>query len=133
MKPTVGLEDAVLAGSAENFRYYLGGTATEISKLYGISLSLVESCLRRAKTMLKKELFELVEQTMTEQKLGSVFVTKVMKRITGLACINIPVRNVEVSARCTFKILVSSCCGNPCVLIKTQMRSFNVEIMVQAS
>lgn len=36
---------------------------------------------------------------MGDEKLGAVFVAKVMKRITGLACINLPVRNVEVSAR----------------------------------
>lgn len=130
MKPSVGFEDAVLTGSAENFtektfmrrerqqsvwkalgeldekyrmvitQYYLGGyTATEISRMYDMSLGLVESRLRRAKTMLKKELFELVEQTMTKQKLGSELVAKVMKRITGLACINLPVRDVEVSAQ----------------------------------
>ncbi|MDI4645815.1 hypothetical protein KB449_12615 [Cohnella sp. F6_2S_P_1] len=40
----------------------------------------------------------MVDQTKTEQKLGSVLVTKGIKRITGLACINLPVRNVEVSA-----------------------------------
>ncbi|GIP36931.1 hypothetical protein J31TS4_02110 [Paenibacillus sp. J31TS4] len=81
-------------------QYYLGGyNAKEISRLYGLSLSSVESRIRRAKTMLKKELFELAEQTKTDQKLGSAFVTKVMRRITGLACINLPVRDVNVSAK----------------------------------
>lgn len=80
--------------------YYIGGyNAGEIGRLNGISLSSVESRLRRAKTMLKKELFELAEQTMTDQALGTAFVSKVMKRITGLACINLPVRNADVSAR----------------------------------
>jgi len=36
---------------------------------------------------------------MKEQRLDAAFVTKVMKRITGLACINLPVRDVNVSAR----------------------------------
>lgn len=128
MKPTETLEEVILVGENfteeaflqrqqkqeiwnalaeldEKYRmvtiqHYFGGyKAKEISKLYGLSLSVVESRLRRAKTILKKELWELAEETMTEQRLGSAFVTKVMKKITGLACINLPVQNVEVSAK----------------------------------
>lgn len=80
-------------------QYYLGGyTALEISKLFGLSLSSVESRLRRAKKMLKKELVELSEQVMNDQKLGSTFVAKVMEEledITGMTCIYVPVSDVD--------------------------------------
>ncbi|QHW31729.1 sigma-70 family RNA polymerase sigma factor [Paenibacillus rhizovicinus] len=96
---------AALEGLDEKYRqvttlYYIGGyNAREIATLSDVSVSLVESRLRRAKAILKKELVALAEQTMTDQALGTAFVTKVMRRITGLACINLPVRNVDVSAR----------------------------------
>lgn len=78
--------------------YFISGFNTkEISEFLGISLSAVESRLKRSKKKLKKELFELAEQTFETLKLGSEFTRKVVKRIVGLACIKMPVRNLERS------------------------------------
>ncbi len=96
--------------------YFMSGFNTrQISKLLGISLSAAESRLRRSKEMLKKELFELAEQTLVLQKLGKDFERKVVKRIVGLACINLPVSNVEKSARWYVKHL-------GCILMREPMR-----------
>jgi RNA polymerase sigma factor (sigma-70 family) len=70
----------------------------EIGAFLGISLSAVESRLRRSKDKLKKELFELAEEMLVTKKLGKEFENKVMKRIIGVSCINFPVRDVVQSA-----------------------------------
>lgn len=78
--------------------YFLSGFNTrEISKILGISLSAVESRLKRLKLKLKKELFELAKQTLESKKLGKEFTQKVVKRIIGMACIKLPVSNLERS------------------------------------
>lgn len=82
------------------YLYFMSGfRVKEIAKLLDLTVSAAESRLRRAKEKLKKELFELAEQTLSKQKLGEAFERKVVKRIVGISCINFPVRNVEVSAQ----------------------------------
>jgi RNA polymerase sigma factor (sigma-70 family) len=78
--------------------YFISGfNSREISQFLGISLSAVESRIRRSKELLKKELFEMVQETLVTQKVDKDFEQKVIKRITGVACINIPVKNIEKS------------------------------------
>ncbi|GGD96501.1 hypothetical protein GCM10010911_64050 [Paenibacillus nasutitermitis] len=78
--------------------YFISGfTIKEIAEFLHVTVSAAESRLRRAKDKLKKELFDLAEQTLGNQKLGEVFEQKVVKRIVGISCINFPVKNVEVS------------------------------------
>jgi RNA polymerase sigma-70 factor (ECF subfamily) len=78
--------------------YFISGFNTrEISKFLGISLSAVESRLKRSKNKLQKELFKLAEQTLESKKLGKAFTQKVVKRIVGMACIKMPVSNLERS------------------------------------
>lgn len=60
-------------------------------------MSAVESRIRRSKELLKKELFEMVQDTLSIQRVDKNFEQKVIKRITGVACINIPVKNIEKS------------------------------------
>ncbi|MBD3921940.1 sigma-70 family RNA polymerase sigma factor [Paenibacillus sp. PR3] len=77
--------------------YYIGGyNSREISELLDVPLRTTESRLRRAKTMLKKELIELVEDTAQEKKLTESFVEKVRARITG-ASVTFLVENVDAS------------------------------------
>ncbi|MBP1994862.1 sigma-70 family RNA polymerase sigma factor [Paenibacillus eucommiae] len=79
--------------------YFISGfTVREIAEFLQVTVSATESRLRRAKDKLKKELFELAEQTMSKQKLGETFEDHVVKRIVGISCINFPVKNVDVSA-----------------------------------
>jgi RNA polymerase sigma factor (sigma-70 family) len=78
--------------------YFISGFNTrEISNYMKISVSSVESRLRRSKQKLKEELVELIQETLPNQKLGKEFEQRVVKRITGVACINLPVSNVDVS------------------------------------
>lgn len=70
---------------------------------------------------LKKELFELAEQTMVTQKLGKEFEQKVVKRIVGISCINLPVSNVEVSAQWYVQHL-------GCILVREPVRFSNGEM-----
>lgn len=80
--------------------YFISGFNTrEISNYMNISLSSVESRLRRSKQKLKEELVELVQDTLSTQKLGKEFEQRVVKRITGVACINLPVSNVDASKK----------------------------------
>lgn len=96
--------------------YFISGFNTrEISKLLGIGLSAVESRLRRSKEKLKKELFELAEQTIVSQKLGKAFTQKVVQRIVGVSCLNFPVSNVEISAEWYVKHL-------GCILVREPIR-----------
>lgn len=86
--------------------YYIGGySAKEICRLMNLNISLVESRLRRAKTMLKKELVELAEQTITDHALGTKFVTKVMDRIVKDFTLEIPVKDIEQSVEWYVKYL----------------------------
>ncbi|KRE41202.1 sigma-70 family RNA polymerase sigma factor [Paenibacillus sp. Soil724D2] len=78
--------------------YFISGfNSREISQFLGISLSAVESRIRRSKELLKKELFEMVQETLATQKVDKDFEQKIIKRITGVACINIPVKNIQKS------------------------------------
>ncbi|MGN7165435.1 sigma-70 family RNA polymerase sigma factor [Paenibacillus cellulositrophicus] len=78
--------------------YFISGfNSREISQFLSISLSAAESRIRRSKELLKKELFAMVYETLSTQKVDKDIEQKVMKRITGVACINIPVKNVEKS------------------------------------
>jgi RNA polymerase sigma factor (sigma-70 family) len=96
--------------------YFLSGFNTrEISKFLGIGLSAVESRLRRSKEKLKKELFELAEQSIVTQKLGKEFTQKVVQRIVGVSCLIFPVSNVEVSAHWYVKHL-------GCILVREPIR-----------
>lgn len=62
------------------------------------SVSVEEAAeIEERKAILKKELFEMAQETLSSQKVGKDFEQKVIKRITGVACINIPVRNIEKS------------------------------------
>jgi RNA polymerase sigma factor (sigma-70 family) len=116
---------AALNGMEEKYRivtvlYFISGfKAREISNLLGISLSAVESRLRRSKEKLKKELYEMAKQTLESQKLGSEFEQKVLKRIVGVSCINFPVSNVEISAEWYVKYL-------GCILVR-EPKQFNGE------
>lgn len=78
--------------------YYISGfNSREISHFLNVSLSAVESRLRRSKEILKRELFEMVQETLSSQRVDKDFEQKVIKRITGVACINIPVSNIDAS------------------------------------
>jgi RNA polymerase sigma-70 factor (ECF subfamily) len=78
--------------------YFISGfNSREISQFLGIYLSAMESRIRRSKELLKKELFEMVQETLETQKVDKDFEKKVIKRITGVACINIPVKNIQRS------------------------------------
>lgn len=55
--------------------------------------------IRRSKQKLKEELVELVQDTLSTQMLGKEFEQRVVKRITGVACINLPVSNVDASKK----------------------------------
>ncbi|CAM3376930.1 sigma-70 family RNA polymerase sigma factor [Marinicrinis lubricantis] len=62
--------------------YYIGGyKAKEISLLLDVPLRTTETRIRRAKTLLKQELIELVEESVQHIKLGEEFVGKVKARI----------------------------------------------------
>lgn len=78
--------------------YFISGYNTrEISSLLGIRLSAVESRLRRSKEKLKEELLEMADQMLATHKLDENFTEKVVRRIRGLACIKLPVGNLERS------------------------------------
>lgn len=87
--------------------YFISGfTAKEISSFLDVSLSAVESRIRRSKEKLKKELFNLMEQTFTSKKMGEEFRDDVMWRIVPrIATIEIPVSNVKQSIEWYGKIL----------------------------
>jgi RNA polymerase sigma factor (sigma-70 family) len=78
--------------------YYISEfNSREISHFLNISLSAVESRLRRSKEILKKELFEMVQEALSSHRVDKDIEQKVIRRITGVACINIPVRNIDES------------------------------------
>jgi RNA polymerase sigma factor (sigma-70 family) len=75
-----------------------GYKAKEISQIMNISLSAVESRLRRAKDKLKEELYDQMSETVGEKKLGIEFEDEVMWRIVPrIATIEIPVSNLDLS------------------------------------
>jgi RNA polymerase sigma factor (sigma-70 family) len=83
-----------------------GYQAKEISSLLGISKTAVESRLRRAKEKLKKELFDLMKETLGDKKLGKEFEDDVLGRIVPrIATIEIPVSDVLASVEWYGKIL----------------------------
>ena len=62
--------------------YYMGGYSMgEIASMLERSTSAIESCIRRARAKMKKELFEMVEKNMSEQNVGEEFERKVFKEI----------------------------------------------------
>lgn len=78
--------------------YLSGYTAKEIANLLDISLSAIESRLRRARKMLKKELLKDMADTFGEKRMGKEFEEEVMWRIIPrIATIEIPVTNIEQS------------------------------------
>ncbi|PLR87028.1 sigma-70 family RNA polymerase sigma factor [Bacillus sp. V33-4] len=87
--------------------YFITGfRAKEISEQLNLTLSAVESRLRRAKEKLKEELFDLMAETFSEHKVGKEFEEEVMWRIIPrIATIEIPVSNVKTSIDWYNKIL----------------------------
>lgn len=62
--------------------YYMSGLkAREIGRFLDLSLSAVESRLRRSKQLLQKELAEMVEKTLQENKLQGDFAPRVVQKI----------------------------------------------------
>ncbi len=80
--------------------YFISGlNSREISEFVGVSKNTIESRIRRAKLKMKKELFYMAGETLTEHKLGAEFEEKVIKRVLEVACLNLPVSNVEASTQ----------------------------------
>jgi RNA polymerase sigma factor (sigma-70 family) len=76
--------------------YHIGGyNAREISRFLDIQVSVVESRLRRAKQKLKKELFELVQEFLENNRLEESFEKKVTSHLKSLFHIQIPVKNLD--------------------------------------
>jgi RNA polymerase sigma-70 factor (ECF subfamily) len=79
--------------------YFISGfSSTEISTLLNISVSAVESRIKRSKNKLKKELVSLMQEAFEEKKMGQDFHDDVMWRIVPrIATIEIPVSNLKKS------------------------------------
>lgn len=86
--------------------------AGKIGKVLGITVSAVESRLRRAKQQLKQELSELVERTLEANKPDDAFRIRVTSMLLQqISCIYLPVRDPYASARWyrdLFKVEVTS-------------------------
>ncbi|PLR78986.1 hypothetical protein CU633_02655 [Bacillus sp. V3-13] len=86
--------------------FITGFKAKEIGEHLNLSLSAVESRLRRAKEKLKEELFDVMAETFSEHKVGKEFEEEVMWRIIPrIATIEIPVSDVKKSIDWYSKIL----------------------------
>jgi RNA polymerase sigma-70 factor (ECF subfamily) len=79
--------------------YFISGfSSTEISALLNISVSAVESRIKRSKNKLKKELVAVMQEALEEKKIGQDFHDDVMWRIVPrIATIEIPVSNLKRS------------------------------------
>lgn len=72
--------------------YYISGfSSRQISRYLDISINTVESRIRRAKQKMKKELSELVEETLVAKKLDETFSEKVKTYLSAMNTIYIPV------------------------------------------
>jgi RNA polymerase sigma factor (sigma-70 family) len=87
--------------------YYISGFSTkEISHFLNISISAVESRIRRSKEKLKKELIGIMEKEFAMKKMGEEFHEEVMWRIVPrIATIEIPVSNIRRSVEWYCRIL----------------------------
>jgi RNA polymerase sigma-70 factor (ECF subfamily) len=103
----------------ENYRiatimYYMSGfTINEISRFLGVSKNTIESRIRRSKKKMEMELLNLIETTLSKNKLGQEFEQNVIRRVSEVACINLPVRNIEVSTNWYVDHLGSSIMREP--------------------
>ncbi|MBS4172796.1 sigma-70 family RNA polymerase sigma factor [Bacillus sp. FJAT-49736] len=79
--------------------YFISGfTIKEVSEYLNISMSAVESRIRRAKEKLKKELFEFMETKLSNNTPGKRIHEETMWRIVPrIATIEIPVSNIQAS------------------------------------
>ncbi|WP_158560517.1 RNA polymerase sigma factor [Paenibacillus contaminans] len=94
--------------------YYISGfTSNEISRFLGVSKNTIESRIRRARTKMKRELIQIVETTLNEHKVGQEFEQEVIHRVSEVACINLPVSNIEVSTKWYVDHLGSSILREP--------------------
>jgi RNA polymerase sigma-70 factor (ECF subfamily) len=87
--------------------YFISGySSNEISELLNLSVSAVESRIKRAKSKLKKELYAMMKEAFEEKKIGQHFHDDVMWRIVPrIATIEIPVSNLKRSIEWYCKIL----------------------------
>jgi RNA polymerase sigma factor (sigma-70 family) len=87
--------------------YFISGfSSKEISDYLSISVSAVESRIRRSKEKLKKELLEIMEEEFSMKKIGQQFHDDVLWRIVPrIATIEIPVSKLEKSIEWYNKIL----------------------------
>lgn len=76
-----------------------GLSAPQIGRLLHVSVSAVESRIRRAKRQLRQELFELAEATLATVQLGTAFRSRVTSMLLQrLNCFYLPVRDPYTSA-----------------------------------
>lgn len=76
-----------------------GLSAPQIGKMLNVSVSAVESRIRRAKGQLRQELFELAQETLATVQLGTAFRSRVTSLLLKrLNCFYLPVRDPYSSA-----------------------------------